>query len=697
MNAIKGMTLLLGVVVLAGCGGGGKGGGGGASSQTPQSPIIAQGNIGSTGGTVTVTNPASSHYRASIRFDAGVVTTPGQMIIQKPQTPVALVEAPDGLLPIDLRFQGIFSGIATVTITYSETLLGANGVNESEIIVLGEAPNGGFEEMHIVARDTVLNTITFETEHFSTFFAASPVLYAAKYMGLSKFDAFDAATAGFIDPAQPYTFSSFSTLEFPVKNGKQSIKIGKGSLTNFRAGKGRNAVLLHGVLSSSLTWARDGGRDNPNDLYASLIAPQSPYDNVIAYDWPWAVDLETNGKVFAKNMQANINPNGLYDLFGHSAGGLVAQSAIQNHGLSNIQNLVMLGTPNQGSSLSDIATYFSFPEITALLSAKGRNGISDLVSGSSPFLLNLHTSGLSARRGTKYFGVAAGADQWVPVGSVIGIALNDSKIIPNQDHGQVHTNGKNNSAWIYSREWVTGKSNATPIVDAGKDQTVVMNTQVALTGSATDADPGETLTYAWTQTGGPNVTLANANTATASFTPTQADTYTFTLTVSDSLATNTDTVTVTVQQAPIRQTIAPTTKDITIDFNPNSAQSQSYEGLTELPISGSTYTELAFFNLGSGSIQIPATATIVSATLDFSLIQASTSGTIEVRGYNGVLITNGPPSTTSFDITTALGIAGGWYVITGSKLTVRALTGNAKYHASEDTQGRGPRLTITWQ
>ena len=58
-----------------------------------------------------------------------------------------------------------------------------------------------------------------------------------------------------------------------------------------------------------------------------------------------------------------------------------------------------------------------------------------------------------------------------------------------------------------------------PTANAGPDQTVNANSTVNLDGTASsDVPPGTVASYAWTQTGGPSVTLSGANTATPSFT-----------------------------------------------------------------------------------------------------------------------------------------------------------------------------------
>jgi len=94
--------------------------------------------------------------------------------------------------------------------------------------------------------------------------------------------------------------------------------------------------------------------------------------------------------------------------------------------------------------------------------------------------------------------------------------------------------------------------NANPTANAGVDLSVNEQTPVTLTGAGTDSD-GTIVSYAWTQTGGPVVTLTNANTAMATFTTPVVlvqdgpQVLTFQLMVTDNEgATASDTITVTV-------------------------------------------------------------------------------------------------------------------------------------------------------
>ena len=59
--------------------------------------------------------------------------------------------------------------------------------------------------------------------------------------------------------------------------------------------------------------------------------------------------------------------------------------------------------------------------------------------------------------------------------------------------------------------------NALPVIDAGSDQSVVANTRVTLTASATDSD-GDIVSYGWAQTAGDSVDVSGADQLEASFT-----------------------------------------------------------------------------------------------------------------------------------------------------------------------------------
>jgi PKD repeat protein len=86
-------------------------------------------------------------------------------------------------------------------------------------------------------------------------------------------------------------------------------------------------------------------------------------------------------------------------------------------------------------------------------------------------------------------------------------------------------------------EVVVTVTNQAPVADAGDDQSVDTNTTVTLDGSgSSDPDGDLPLSYLWTQTGGPGVTLSDPAVVTPTFTaPSSPAVLTFTLAVTDKL------------------------------------------------------------------------------------------------------------------------------------------------------------------
>ena len=95
--------------------------------------------------------------------------------------------------------------------------------------------------------------------------------------------------------------------------------------------------------------------------------------------------------------------------------------------------------------------------------------------------------------------------------------------------------------------------NSPPTVEAGPDQTVGEGDTVTLSGTVTDDNLGDALTYEWTHDGPSGITLANPAALSTSFTAPSVvgnTTFTVTLTVNDETADVPDTLQVTITDSP---------------------------------------------------------------------------------------------------------------------------------------------------
>ena len=94
--------------------------------------------------------------------------------------------------------------------------------------------------------------------------------------------------------------------------------------------------------------------------------------------------------------------------------------------------------------------------------------------------------------------------------------------------------------------------NTAPVADAGESRVNVPKGNVELNGSGSFDPEGDTLSYTWSQTGGPAVELRRPDSIIARFTGRYGETYQFQLTVRDSFGeTGTDVVSIGMEAAPV--------------------------------------------------------------------------------------------------------------------------------------------------
>jgi len=149
---------------------------------------------------------------------------------------------------------------------------------------------------------------------------------------------------------------------------------------------------------------------------------------------------------------------------------------------------------------------------------------------------------------------------------------------------------------------VNGVSNSEPTVSAGADQAVTELATVNLSGTASDTDIGDALTYTWTQTSGTGVSLTNGDAANASFVAPDVgiagETLTFQLSVNDGTAVITDSVNVTVAEAAVVVTVSGT---VFYEFVPpnDSCRGLNFDDIQTRPIRAAT---VQLIDAGSGNM-----------------------------------------------------------------------------------------------
>ena len=179
--------------------------------------------------------------------------------------------------------------------------------------------------------------------------------------------------------------------------------------------------------------------------------------------------------------------------------------------------------------------------------------------------------------------------------------------------------------------------NEAPTAGAGDDQTsVVQDSTVTLAGSGTDPDADDTLSYAWTKTAGPAVTLNNAETATATFTAPSGLTtdaaFTFKLKVTDAGGLfHEDSVAVTVKGPDPAVTIAAGTSPVTEGTAATFTVSLDKDA-TELLSVTVTVTESESMLSGTPPTSVAfavgdRTKTVTAATADDAVIETDSAVT----------------------------------------------------------------------
>jgi hypothetical protein len=181
-----------------------------------------------------------------------------------------------------------------------------------------------------------------------------------------------------------------------------------------------------------------------------------------------------------------------------------------------------------------------------------------------------------------------------------------------------------------------------PIADAGPAQNVQPGNLVTLNGCNSYDPLGETLTYTWLQTGGPNVSLTNPTTCNPSFTPgATGTTYNFRLTVTntDHLSAVSNTSVTTASPTAVQITSF-TASPATVTAGQCSTLSWSVQNATSVAITP---------NVGNVDARTGSVSVCPTATTTYTLTANNANGPASVTTTVTVSQTVGNPQIVRFE------------------------------------------------
>ena len=242
-------------------------------------------------------------------------------------------------------------------------------------------------------------------------------------------------------------------------------------------------------------------------------------------------------------------------------------------------------------------------------------------------------------------------------------------------------------------------NNTAPVASAGPDISAVP-TKITLNGSASFDPDGQSVTYSWTQQGGPVVPLVGAGSANPSFQTAQPGAYIFQLDVSDGLAVSSDFVTVNILN------VLPTAVGV-LDQVVNSGTLVNLYAFPSTDINGDTLSY--FWSQVSGPVVAINSAALETANFtpvapgayEFALAVTDTAGNKSSTGRVRVIVHVGANVVPTANAGPDQTVASGTPVTLDARLSSSPAPANAKQYTwtapvlAVPQVGLTPTLTFT--
>jgi hypothetical protein len=185
--------------------------------------------------------------------------------------------------------------------------------------------------------------------------------------------------------------------------------------------------------------------------------------------------------------------------------------------------------------------------------------------------------------------------------------------------------------------------NAAPVANAGPDLFGIQAGQVTLDGSASYDPDGDPITFRWSQTAGPAVSLSGATTAQASFTAQDGQIYGFRLEVTDNLgAKGIDAVSVSARESPRVRIISFSATPSLVSGGQPATLVWNVENATDVTIT----PNIGSVNAQTGQVQVTPTQTT-------TYILTARNGVSEATASAIVVVDTPQPSFSRCQITPA--------------------------------------------